>query len=81
KLIYRPPALTKSTPDSQSQQLKWQTAGDVITVNNPTPYYMNFPVEQHLCFYSPIVLLNRPGCLDPGRNKRRLFHGNCLHIC
>ncbi|EAW3793634.1 fimbrial assembly protein, partial [Salmonella enterica subsp. enterica serovar Kentucky] len=28
--------------DSQSQQLKWQTAGDVITVNNPTPYYMNF---------------------------------------
>ncbi|MDI8106973.1 acyl-CoA dehydrogenase family protein, partial [Salmonella enterica subsp. enterica serovar Anatum] len=25
KLIYRPPALTKSTPDSQSQQLKWQT--------------------------------------------------------
>ncbi len=42
KLIYRPPALTKSTPDSQSQQLKWQTAGDVITVNNPTPYYMNF---------------------------------------
>ncbi len=33
------------TPDSQSQQLKWQTAGDVITVNNPTPYYsMNLPV-------------------------------------
>lgn len=42
KLIYRPSALTKSTPDSQSQQLKWQAAGDTITVNNPTPYYMNF---------------------------------------
>ncbi len=42
---------------------------------------MNFPVEQHLRFYSPIVLLNRPGMRGPGRNKLQTFHGSdaCIY--
>ncbi|MEN1793078.1 hypothetical protein AAIH52_33935, partial [Pseudomonas aeruginosa] len=42
---------------------------------------MDFPVEQRLSLYLPIVLLNRPGRLDPGRNNLRLFTIKCLQNC
>ncbi len=42
KLIYRPAALKGSTPDQASTQLKWSRQGQNLTVNNPTPYYINF---------------------------------------
>lgn len=42
KLIYRPGALKNSTPDQASSQLKWSRQGQNLTVNNPTPYYINF---------------------------------------
>ncbi|WP_434660094.1 fimbria/pilus periplasmic chaperone [Klebsiella sp. MISC125] len=41
KLIYRPQGLTQ-TPEKVTSQLKWTRKGEILTVNNPTPYYMNF---------------------------------------
>ncbi|HBT4722674.1 TPA: molecular chaperone [Klebsiella quasipneumoniae subsp. similipneumoniae] len=41
KLIYRPKNL-KDDPLSMAKNLKWTENGGKITVNNPTPYYMNF---------------------------------------
>lgn len=38
-------------------------------------------MEQRLSLYLPIVLLNRPGRLDPGRNNLRLFTIKCLQNC
>ncbi|QBH96705.1 fimbrial assembly chaperone [Limnobaculum zhutongyuii] len=42
KLIYRPVSLKETMPESLTQQLVWGKSGNRITVNNPTPYYMNF---------------------------------------
>ncbi|MBK5142707.1 fimbrial assembly chaperone [Budviciaceae bacterium BWR-B9] len=42
KLIYRPASLQDTQPESLTQQLVWGKSGNNITVNNPTPYYMNF---------------------------------------
>lgn len=42
KLIYRPGALKNTTPEQLSTQLKWSRQGQNLTVNNPTPYYVNF---------------------------------------
>lgn len=42
KLIYRPAALKGVTPDDASKQLKWSQQGQNLTVNNPTPFYINF---------------------------------------
>lgn len=42
KLIYRPAALKGLTPDEASKQLKWARQGQNLTVNNPTPFYINF---------------------------------------
>ncbi|MFP2237259.1 molecular chaperone [Pseudescherichia vulneris] len=42
KLIYRPQALKNSTPENASSALKWTRQGDRLSVNNPTPYYINF---------------------------------------
>lgn len=42
KLIYRPAALKGITPDEASKQLKWTQQGQNLTVNNPTPFYINF---------------------------------------
>ncbi|AWH87597.1 fimbrial assembly chaperone [Limnobaculum parvum] len=42
KLIYRPVNLKDAEPESLTQQLAWGKSGNSITVNNPTPYYMNF---------------------------------------
>lgn len=41
KLIYRPASL-QETPDRVAEQLKWRAQGKTLTVDNPTPYYMNF---------------------------------------
>ncbi len=38
-------------------------------------------MEQRLSLYLPIVLLIRPGRLDPGRNNLRLFTIKCLQNC
>ncbi|EPB4337627.1 molecular chaperone [Enterobacter kobei] len=42
KLIYRPSALKASSPDQASNSLKWTRQGQRLSVNNPTPYYINF---------------------------------------
>jgi P pilus assembly protein, chaperone PapD len=42
KLIYRPAALKGVTPDDASKQLKWTRQEKNLTVNNPTPFYINF---------------------------------------
>lgn len=42
KLIYRPAALKNSSPDQSSTQLTWSRQGQNLTVENPTPYYINF---------------------------------------
>ncbi|CAI1690960.1 fimbria/pilus periplasmic chaperone [Serratia quinivorans] len=42
KLLYRPAALNGQSPEAVSGQLTWRQAGTTLTVNNPTPFYMNF---------------------------------------
>jgi P pilus assembly chaperone PapD len=42
KLIYRPDSLTNVDFNEEQKRLKWSKNSKVITVNNPTPYYMNF---------------------------------------
>ncbi len=42
KLIYRPDSLTNVDFNEEQKKLKWSKNSKVITVNNPTPYYMNF---------------------------------------
>lgn len=44
KLIYRPKSLKGSSPESVTAKLSWKLAGNMLTVNNPTPYYMNFAI-------------------------------------
>lgn len=39
KLIYRPSGL-KGDPNKVYQQLSWQRHGNLVTVENPTPYYV-----------------------------------------
>ncbi|WP_140920330.1 fimbrial biogenesis chaperone [Limnobaculum xujianqingii] len=41
KLIYRPQDL-KSVPEDVTNKLTWSQQGNQLTVNNPTPFYMNF---------------------------------------
>ncbi|RDK86745.1 P pilus assembly chaperone PapD [Enterobacillus tribolii] len=41
KLIFRPAGL-KSTPLDVADKLTWSQTGNRLTVNNPTPFYMNF---------------------------------------
>jgi P pilus assembly chaperone PapD len=41
KLIYRPTGL-KGLPEEVASQLTWVQSGGHLTVNNPTPFYMNF---------------------------------------
>ncbi|VUT09880.1 fimbria/pilus periplasmic chaperone [Klebsiella spallanzanii] len=41
KLIFRPTAL-KETPEKFTPQLRWKKRGNILTVENPTAYYMNF---------------------------------------
>lgn len=42
KLIYRPKALKDTSPENVTGQLSWNLSGDILTVSNPTKYYMNF---------------------------------------
>jgi P pilus assembly chaperone PapD len=42
KLLYRPAALQGKSPAAVSGQLTWKRTGTKLTVNNPTPFYMNF---------------------------------------
>ncbi|WP_371813215.1 molecular chaperone [Kosakonia sp. MUSA4] len=42
KLIYRPAALKKETPESRTEELTWSRTGNKLKVTNPTPYYQNF---------------------------------------
>ena len=42
KLIYRPKALSGTTPEQFTQNIRWAISGETLTVNNPTTYYMNF---------------------------------------
>lgn len=41
KLIYRPGKLN-GTPEDVASKLKWSKSGNTLTVNNPTPFIMNF---------------------------------------
>ncbi|XXD07996.1 molecular chaperone [Klebsiella sp. R445] len=41
KLIYRPAALS-GVPEDVANKLKWSISGNKLTVNNPTPFVMNF---------------------------------------
>lgn len=41
KLIYRPSAL-KGVPEDVTDKLTWSQSGNKLTVNNPTPFVMNF---------------------------------------
>lgn len=42
KMIYRPAGLISQSPEEQADKLRWQRSGGKLTVNNPTPFYMNF---------------------------------------
>ncbi|WP_238929154.1 molecular chaperone [Citrobacter sp. R56] len=42
KLIYRPEALSDSTPEQQAEHLIWTRSGDKLSVKNPSGYYINF---------------------------------------
>lgn len=42
KLIYRPVSLNTQVPEDLADKLRWRRAGGAVTVDNPTPYYMNF---------------------------------------
>ncbi|WP_337262969.1 MULTISPECIES: fimbrial biogenesis chaperone [unclassified Serratia (in: enterobacteria)] len=41
KLIYRPQGV-KGVPEEVAAKLTWSQNGNRLTVNNPTPFYMNF---------------------------------------
>lgn len=41
KLLYRPKDL-KGVPEDMTSKLTWKQSGTRLTVNNPTPYVMNF---------------------------------------
>lgn len=41
KLIFRPQTL-REQPEQTTDKLTWQSRGNQLVVNNPTPYYMNF---------------------------------------
>lgn len=41
KLLYRP-ALVTGKPDDVAGMLKWHTERNMLVVENPTPFYMNF---------------------------------------
>lgn len=41
KLIYRPGSL-KGIPEDMADKLTWSRSGNKLTVNNPTPFIMNF---------------------------------------
>lgn len=41
KLLYRP-ALVTGKPDDVAGMLKWHAEGNMLVVENPTPFYMNF---------------------------------------
>ncbi|HBU8525072.1 fimbrial assembly chaperone [Klebsiella aerogenes] len=42
KLIYRPAELKNSSPEMYAEKLQWQRHGDIISVKNSSPLYMNF---------------------------------------
>ena len=42
KLIYRPFAIKDVNFEEQQKKLTWSKSGNQLTVNNPTPYFMNF---------------------------------------
>lgn len=42
KLIYRPTSIKSVNFTEEQKKLKWSKNGNQITVNNPTPYYINF---------------------------------------
>ncbi|MDD7995986.1 molecular chaperone [Kosakonia radicincitans] len=42
KLIYRPTALKKETPENRTEELIWSRTGNKLKVTNPGPYYQNF---------------------------------------
>ena len=42
KMIYRPASLNSQDPEALAAKLSWQRNGGTLTVNNPTPFYMNF---------------------------------------
>lgn len=42
KMIYRPATLNAQSPEDHADKLRWQRSGGKLTVNNPTPFYMNF---------------------------------------
>lgn len=42
KLIYRPESLNEHVPEDLADKLIWHKAGRLISVTNPTSYYMNF---------------------------------------
>lgn len=42
KLIYRPDSLLNEVPEEFSAKLVWHRQGNVLTVDNPSKYFMNF---------------------------------------
>lgn len=42
KLIFRPKALKDDMPISYAGKLTWEKKNNVLTVRNPSPYYINF---------------------------------------
>lgn len=42
KLLYRPHALKNKSPEDYADQLRWRVTANKLTVDNPTPFYMNF---------------------------------------
>nr|WP_318381159.1 molecular chaperone [uncultured Enterobacter sp.] len=63
KLIYRPAALTDK-PEDITEQLVWKNNGGMITVFNPTAYYMNFASIR-----INGVEIKDPSYLPPGSSK------------
>lgn len=42
KLIYRPTSLNGNTPEQQAEKLIWTRNGNMLSVKNPSGYYINF---------------------------------------
>lgn len=59
KLIVRPNAL-KGTPSDVATHLVWKKEGSLLTVNNPTPFYMNFKTVE-----IGNDIINSPGYAPP----------------
>lgn len=70
KILVRPPSL-KGKPVDMTEFLTWHKSGSTLTVDNPTPFYMNLRTV-HLGYST----INSPGYVPPYGQLHIVVHHN-----